>query len=146
LSKRLKSFDDTGLLIPSHGLTPSLSATQAQASLNCIYNAHIDNSRFSSDIRKLQQMFHTFAAYAPTPWPAHGLKITPEIIYQSELWLPIQQIRSAFYRSTAAHSAIPPYTAAPLSGGRQAGRHCWTHCRTFSTGIQSCGVAVIAAG
>lgn len=116
MSKRLKSFDDTSLLIPSHGLTPSLSATQAQASLNCIYNAHIDNSRFSSDIRKLQQMFHTFAAYAPPPWPGRDLKITPEITYQSELWLPLQQIRPFIYKLYRRSLRYPPvYSSTPFS-------------------------------
>ena len=116
MSKNLKSFDATGLRIPSPGLTPSLSAEQAQASLNCIYNAHIANSRFSSDIRKLQRMFSSFAASAPPPWPARGLKITPEINYQSQLWLPMEQIKPIFYKLYRNTLLYPPvYGSTPFS-------------------------------
>jgi len=61
-----------------------------------------DPTRFQAGLRKLNQRFTTYAATSPQPLPAPGLLITPEIRLQSELYLPIKEIRRLFNRLYAA--------------------------------------------
>ena len=44
----------------------------------------------------------------PPPWFAPGLIVTPEIQYQSELWLPLSRIKPVFERFYRAALACPP--------------------------------------
>ena len=53
-------------------------------------------------MRHLDQLFCSYAATSPQPLPAPGLLITPEIRLQSELYLPIKEIRRLFNRLYAA--------------------------------------------
>ena len=55
-------------------------------------------SLFRQGLGRLQLLFTIYAATSPTPLPSAGLQISPEIRYQSELYLPIDQIRRLFYR------------------------------------------------
>ncbi|WP_161947431.1 class I SAM-dependent methyltransferase [Trichlorobacter thiogenes] len=68
-----------------------------------------DPTRFQAGLRKLNQRFTTYAATSPQPLPAPGLIITPEIRLQSELYLPINEIRRLFnrlYDATLSHAPI----------------------------------------
>lgn len=57
-----------------------------------------DPARFQAGLRRLNQRFTTYAATSPQPLPAPGLLITPEIRLQSELYLPVKEIRHLFHR------------------------------------------------
>ena len=63
-------------------------------------------ARFQTGLRRLNQRFTVYAATSPQPLPAPGLLITPEIRLQSELYLPIAEIRRLFYR---LYQQILPY-------------------------------------
>lgn len=60
-------------------------------------------------------MFSASVASSPPPWPAPGLAVTPEIAFQSELWLPLELITPAFNRFYRAALRYPPIlSSAPL--------------------------------
>ncbi|MGE0156194.1 MAG: class I SAM-dependent methyltransferase [Geobacter sp.] len=57
----------------------------------------------------MQQLFAVYAATSPAPLPSTSLVITPEVRHQSELYLPIDQIRRLFYhyyRVSLRHSPL----------------------------------------
>ena len=88
---------------------PSLDPADAAANLGKLLSPRIDPAPFQPCIRRLRAMFAAFAASCPPPWPAPGLALTPEIHCQSELWLPLAEIRPAFhriYRAALSHSPI----------------------------------------
>lgn len=102
---------------------PSLDPAVAAENLSRILSDRIRPELFSSDVRCLRNMFTTFIRACPPPWPAPGLAITPEIHYQSELWLPLALIRPAFTRlyrralvSPPLLSSTPFYSAASWAG------------------------------
>ena len=68
-------------------------------------------ARFQAGLRQLNQYFTTYAATSPQPLPAPGLLITPEIRQQSELYLPMTEIRRLFNRLYAA-----TLSSAPIQG------------------------------
>lgn len=75
-------------------------------------------------LRRLRQQFACYATTAPTPLPASGLVITPEIRQQSELYLPIAEIRRSFYRLYDATLTHPPiYSSTPFHHSRS-----WADC------------------
>jgi len=49
-------------------------------------------------MQRLQQRFGVYVGTCPSPLPSRGLQVTPEIRYQSELYLPLEEIRRLFYR------------------------------------------------
>lgn len=57
-----------------------------------------DPALFATQLRRLERRFAVYAATSPAPLLSVGLVITPEIRYQSELYLPIDLIRRLFYR------------------------------------------------
>jgi len=68
-----------------------------------------DPARFQAGLRQLNQRFTTYAATSPQPLPAPGLLITPEIRLQSELYLPLKEIRRLFnrlYNETLSYAPI----------------------------------------
>ncbi len=90
-------------------LMPSLDPADAAANLEKLLSPRIDPAPFQQCIRRLRAMFAAFATSCPPPWPAPGLALTPEIHCQSELWLPLAEIRPAFhriYRAALSHSPI----------------------------------------
>jgi hypothetical protein len=68
-------------------------------------------SLFRRDHERLQLLFTIYAATSPAPLPSAGLCISPEIRYQSERYLPIEQIRRLFYRYYRASLHHPPFVA-----------------------------------
>lgn len=66
---------------------------------------------FAPALRRLRRRFACYAATSPTPLPAAGLQITPEIRYQSELYLPMDELRHLFFRYYQASLSCPPVLA-----------------------------------
>lgn len=72
---------------------------------------------FAEPLQRLQRLFAIYAATSPAPLPSPGLAITPEIRYQSELYLPIDEIRRLFYRYYRASLHHPPHVVStPFHG------------------------------
>lgn len=62
---------------------------------------------FQLSLRRLRRL-SAAAAACPLPWPAPNLVVTPEIHYQSELWLPLADIRPVFERFYCWALSYPP--------------------------------------
>ncbi len=67
-----------------------------------------DPAPFAAGIRRWGRQFACYAATSPAPLPAAGLVVSPEIRYQSELYLPITHLRLPFYRLYRHVLAYPP--------------------------------------
>lgn len=67
-----------------------------------------DPTRFATSLRTLHQRFCCYAGTSPQPLPASGLVVTPELRYQSELYLPVNEIKRLFYRFYGAALSYPP--------------------------------------
>ncbi|WP_223923344.1 bifunctional 2-polyprenyl-6-hydroxyphenol methylase/3-demethylubiquinol 3-O-methyltransferase UbiG [Geobacter sp. AOG2] len=94
--------------------TPSLDPGDARCRLERLIPSHLDPSPFQPDLRRLRRMSAAFAAFCPPPWPAPGLCLTPEIHYQSELWLPLAELKPVFSRfHRAALGCASPLGGAP---------------------------------
>lgn len=63
---------------------------------------------FESHIRRLQHRFDIYTTTCPAPFIAPGLRVTPEIRLQSELYLPIAEITTVFNRLYCAALNYPP--------------------------------------
>ena len=77
--------------------------------IHCPFIKQPDPARFQAGLRQLNQRFTTYAATSPQPLPAPGLLITPEIRLQSELYLPLKEIRRLFnrlYNETLSYAPI----------------------------------------
>jgi hypothetical protein len=68
----------------------------------------MDASLFNGSMGLLDRMSAAMAAACPPPWPAPGLIVTPEIRYQSELYLPIAEIAPPFNRLYRSALTFPP--------------------------------------
>jgi chemotaxis methyl-accepting protein methylase len=68
----------------------------------------VDKNRFQHAICSLHSRFSTYVRTSPTPFPAAGLIITPEIRAQSELYLPVAEISAIFTRLYCAALSYPP--------------------------------------
>lgn len=90
------------------GYRPSLHPHSAGQHLKQLIRPDIDASLFAGAIRLLNRMSDTWVAACPPPWPAPGLIVTPEIRYQSELYLPIAEIAPAFNRLYRSALTFPP--------------------------------------
>lgn len=92
-----------------YSLPPSLDNADACKNLETLINADISANRFAGAIAILQRRFDIYAASSPEPFIAPGVIVTPEIRIQSELYLPIAEITSAFnllYRSSLSYHPI----------------------------------------
>jgi chemotaxis methyl-accepting protein methylase len=86
--------------------------------LDRLISTAINLAPFQGAVRLLQSRFASYVATCPAPLPAAGLIVTQEIRIQSELYLPIAEIRHVFrrlYRSalryTPIFSSTPFYNA-----------------------------------
>lgn len=66
--------------------------------LDRLITTAINPAPFQGAVRHLQYRFASYVATCPAPLPAAGLIVTPEIRVQSELYLPIAEIRAVFTR------------------------------------------------
>jgi hypothetical protein len=90
------------------GFTPSRDPGDAERTLRTLVSPRLDPLQFSSRIGRLQRMFYNCKASCPPPWAGHNLQITPQINYQSELWLPLEQLRPSFYSLYRQALTYPP--------------------------------------
>jgi SAM-dependent methyltransferase len=77
--------------------------------LDALVSRDINPAPFRGVISRLHGRFAVFSATCPAPLPTPGLIVTPEIRYQSELYLPIVEIESAFnllYRTVLSYNPI----------------------------------------
>ncbi len=95
--------------------SPSLDSRTAAANLAKIMSPDIQPRLFRNDIRRLRSMFNAYRNACPPPWLTPNLAITPEIHYQSELWLPLSSIKPVFERFYRTALTYPPIlSSSPL--------------------------------
>ena len=98
-------------------LKGSSAPGDAAATLRQLLSPHLNPVPFQSALRRLRSISDAFVASCPSPWPAPGLAVTPEINCQIELWLPLAAIRPAFdslYRHALKYPPI--LTSTPFAG------------------------------
>lgn len=72
----------------------------------------ITDSRLEAYCRRLQERFDLFATRCPAPEWSRGVIITPEIRRQSEIYLPLREIQSAFRYLLHRSCQYKPFLAA----------------------------------
>lgn len=98
--------------------TPSRDPGDAKRTLATLIRPRLDPLLFVRRIRRLQCMSSVCKSCCPPPWASHNLHITPEINYQSELWLPLDQLRPHFcslYRQSLTYP--PVLSSTPFAQG-----------------------------
>jgi len=88
--------------------TPSRNPGDAERTLRPLVRPHLNPVLFAGHTRRLQCMFSAYQAYCPPPWAGPGLQTTPEINYQSELWLPLDQLCNHFHSLYSRSLTYPP--------------------------------------
>ncbi len=91
-----------------YSLPPSPEVRDACTDLDSLLTADINANRFRSVIVRLQRSFDIYAATCPAPFISPGLIVTPEIRIQSELYLPMADIVSAFNLLYSFALTYPP--------------------------------------
>jgi len=91
-----------------HSFRLNTSPVSALAGLEKLIAPQTDFNSLKRSLSRLDRMHTAFATACPPPWPAPGLHITPEIRYQSELWLPLASIKPVFERFYQAALRYPP--------------------------------------
>ncbi|WP_049759593.1 class I SAM-dependent methyltransferase [Trichlorobacter lovleyi] len=86
----------------------SFAANNSHAVIHCPFIKQPAPDGFQTALKRLSRRFQVYAATSPQPLPAPGLLITPEIRQQSELYLPISEIRQLFYRLYQYVLSHPP--------------------------------------
>lgn len=80
------------------GFTPSRDARDAARTLAALLTPHLNPLSFAGSVQRLHHMSSVCNACCPPPWISQGLHITHGITYQSEHWLPLDELRPHFYR------------------------------------------------
>jgi len=98
--------------------TPSRDPGDAGRTLATLIRPHLDPLPFANRIRRLQRMFFACKAICPPPWASRNLQTTPEINYQSEHCLPLDQLRPHFYCLYRQSLTYPPVlSSTPFAQG-----------------------------
>ena len=98
--------------------TPSRDSGDADRTLATLARPRLDPLFFASRIQRLQRMSSAYKDYCAPPWASRNLHITPEISYQSELWLPLDQLRPHFYSLyRQALTSQPIFSSTPFAQG-----------------------------
>ena len=87
---------------------PPVSVSAGEAGALAKLRRPVDKCRFRNPIRRLHKLFDIYARTAPTPLPAPGLAVTPEIRAQCEMYLPVSDITAVFSRLYSAALSYPP--------------------------------------
>ena len=87
---------------------PSRDAEAAYTKLGYLINFDIAVHHFQCSIRRLDDRFNIYTTTSPAPFIAPGLIVTPEIRRQSEMYLPIAEIRSVFHHLYRHALHYPP--------------------------------------
>lgn len=100
----------------SFSLSPDLSLSGLQATLQrLLVSGPIMDSRLSAYSNHLQERFDLFCSTCPAPQWDNCLVITPEIRCQTELYLPIAELRKAFsYLLLRSCKYQPFFPAVPI--------------------------------
>lgn len=88
--------------------TPSRDCGDAERTLATLVRSRLNPQLFTRRIQKLHGMFSAYTAFCPPPWASQNLHITPEIAYQSELWLPQDHLRPHFHSLYRQALTYPP--------------------------------------
>jgi SAM-dependent methyltransferase len=100
------------------GFTPSRDPGDAERTLATLVRSRLDPLLFRGRIQRLQRMFTAYIACCPAPWASPGLQTTSEITYQSEHWLPLDQLRPLFYSLYRQSLSYPPIlSSTPFAQG-----------------------------
>ena len=100
------------------GFTPSRDSGDAERTLTTLVRPRLNPLLFASRIQRLRSMSSACKASCPPPWAGPNLQITPEITYQSELWLPLDQLRPHFYSLYCQSLTYPPlFSSTPFAQG-----------------------------
>ncbi|CAH2030308.1 class I SAM-dependent methyltransferase [Trichlorobacter ammonificans] len=76
-----------------------------------------DPALFAGARARIDRQYRLWAATSPAPLPAPGLVIVPELRCQSELYLPIAELRRVFHRFYRFSLNFPPHlNSTPFSG------------------------------
>jgi SAM-dependent methyltransferase len=78
--------------------TPSRDSGDAEHTITTLIRPQLNPLLFAGRIQRLQRMFSACSASCPPPFAGYGVHITPEITYQCEHWLPLDELRPHFYR------------------------------------------------
>ena len=89
-------------------MTPSTAPCAASDLPDCLLVKAVDPTLFQGGLRRIHHRFNRYAATSPVPLPAAGLVVTPEIRLQSELYLPLGELRPLFYRLYQEALSYPP--------------------------------------
>lgn len=102
--------------VQTFSLSPDLSPTGLQATLQrLLVSGQVMDSRLSAYCNQLQERFALFCSTCPVPQWSKGLVITPEIRCQTELYLPIAALRTAFsYLLLRSCKYQPFFPAVPI--------------------------------
>jgi chemotaxis methyl-accepting protein methylase len=97
-------------------LTPDSSPSAVETTLaRLLVPGDIMDRRLHAYCNRLQDRFHQFCTTCPAPPWQHGLILTPEIRHQTEVYLPLAEIQSAFrYLLRRAFRYKPFLPAVPL--------------------------------
>ena len=98
--------------------TPNRDPGDAELTLATLIRPHIDPLPFARRIQQLKRMFSAYKDFCPPPWGTRNLHITPEITYQSEHWLPLDQLRHHFHTLYRQALTYPPIlSSTPFAHG-----------------------------
>lgn len=89
-------------------LVPSIDPETEAADLGKLIHNSIGKKLFQNVIRRLNSRFVIYLTTCPASLIAPGLIVTPEIRRQSEIYLPIIEIRRVFYRLYRHVLTCPP--------------------------------------
>jgi hypothetical protein len=87
---------------------PSLDPGDAAAALARLVLPKPDPMLFKKSLHDLQRLFDNYSRNCPPACIATGITPTAEQHYQSELWLPLAEIRPCFYRLYRCSLTFPP--------------------------------------
>jgi len=103
------------LVRPRWNVTPSTALCAVSDLPDCPLIKAVDSAFFQNGLRRIHRLFNLYAATSPQPLPAPRLVVTPEIRRQSELYLPMDELRPLFYRLYRAALTYPPrYSSTPF--------------------------------
>lgn len=88
--------------------TTSLAPRDAVKNLARLVSPSLEQSKFEKSLQQLQRLFDIFSDNCPPAAPQQGLQPTAEQHYQSELWLPLAEIRPIFARLYSSALTYPP--------------------------------------
>lgn len=98
------------------GFTPSRDTLDAEQALATLIKPHLNPLTFAGSVQRLHRLSSACNAFCSPPWASQGLHITPGINYQSEHWLPLDELRPHFHRLyRQALSFSPVFSSTPFA-------------------------------